>query len=211
MLAYPATGRRPFNSGIDGLLALLYRALRQPPDLADLSGLARDLAESCLAKEPERRPTPDEILATLPPPVPQWLLAAISAAIGRHTARLLDLESPPPMPAQPAPSPSGSPPLTSPAHASPPLTSRRPRPLRRGRCPLRQGRVTAVGRPALDSPGVGSPQSRPLWPSPSSCGTKADGAGAGAASAGAPARGNVPANMVGTQNRKHIRSKKDKP
>ncbi|MDL4818640.1 hypothetical protein [Actinomadura opuntiae] len=53
-----ATGHRPFSSGADGLNALLQRLLRQPPDLAGLFGLVRDLAESCLAKEPERRPTP---------------------------------------------------------------------------------------------------------------------------------------------------------
>lgn len=42
-------------------------------------------------------------------------------------------------------------------------------------------------------------------------GDKADGAGAGPTSAGTPARSDFPADVVGTQNRKYIRSKKDKP
>ncbi|WP_067896205.1 protein kinase domain-containing protein [Actinomadura chibensis] len=186
VLAYAATGRRPSNSGADGLHALLYRVLRQPPDLAGPSGLVRDLAESCLTKESERRHTPDEVRATLPPP---------ALAPGRDHRR----DRPHRWPARP-----GSPhPRARPASAVPSAGVD---------ALFRQGRVTALGHPVLDAAGAGGTAIAATMALTVQWDVhKADGASAGTTSAGTPARGDVPVDVVGTQNRRYIRSKKDKP
>jgi hypothetical protein len=148
VLAYAATGRRPFGSGANGLHALLFRVLQEPPDLEGLSGPVRALAESCLDKAPEQRPTPAEILESLPPSPARWLPAEVIAELGRHAAGLLDLESveaparhgAAPAAPQTAPPPSGprsaspSPPpvatlppgTTAPPQAPPHIAARRP-------------------------------------------------------------------------------------
>ncbi|QDY75639.1 bifunctional serine/threonine-protein kinase/ABC transporter substrate-binding protein [Streptomyces qinzhouensis] len=59
VLAYAATGRRPFGTGDPG--AVLYRTVHEEPDLGGLGTLVPpELAEAiagCLAKQPGRRPT----------------------------------------------------------------------------------------------------------------------------------------------------------
>ncbi|WP_328720150.1 serine/threonine-protein kinase [Streptomyces sp. NBC_00247] len=66
VLIHAATGRGPFDS--ESPYQVAYQVVH---DEADLTGVPRDLVKlvgQCLAKEPERRPTPDEIMTALLPP-----------------------------------------------------------------------------------------------------------------------------------------------
>lgn len=66
LLVHAATGRGPFDS--DSPYIVAYGVVH---DEADLVGLPPDLAPlvgRCLAKDPEKRPTPDEIMSELRPP-----------------------------------------------------------------------------------------------------------------------------------------------
>ncbi|MCX5532917.1 PQQ-binding-like beta-propeller repeat protein [Streptomyces sp. NBC_00006] len=63
LLVHAATGRGPFDSDSPYLVA--YQVVHDEPDV---SGVPEDLAPlvlACLAKEPEERPTPDELMARL--------------------------------------------------------------------------------------------------------------------------------------------------
>jgi hypothetical protein len=117
VLAYAATGRRPFGEGLSGLPALLLQVAQGEPRLGDLSGPVRDLVESCLAKEPDRRPTLDAILDSLPPVPASWLPTEIVTELGRHAAGLLALED----------AETTSPVLRAPADASTTVPRRAPR------------------------------------------------------------------------------------
>ncbi|MFI6520157.1 serine/threonine-protein kinase [Spirillospora sp. NPDC050679] len=120
VLAFAATGRQPFGTPEGGPHALLFRVASEPADLTGLTGGLHDLAERCLAKDPEARPGLAEILGTVGEPGDEpWLPAAVSADLGRHTAALLDLEDPeqPPAPPHTFPAPPPVPP-----HAPPPWT-----------------------------------------------------------------------------------------
>nr|BFE30289.1 hypothetical protein GCM10010200_025400 [Actinomadura rugatobispora] len=92
VLAYAATGRRPFGEGLSGLPALLLQVAQGRPQLGGLSGPVRELVEACLAKEPGERPTLAAILDSLPPVPASWLPAEIVTELGRHAAGLLALE-----------------------------------------------------------------------------------------------------------------------
>ncbi len=62
-LVYAANGRPPFGS--DTLGAVMNRILTLEPGLGELSGVLRDLAAACLAKNPADRPGAREILLSL--------------------------------------------------------------------------------------------------------------------------------------------------
>ncbi|MGP4027820.1 serine/threonine-protein kinase [Actinomadura sp. 3N407] len=85
VLAYAATGRRPFGGG-GSVHAQLFRVASEPADLGDLDGPVRDLADRCLAKEPGDRPALDDLLGD-PPGDGTWLPAEVVAELGRHAAR----------------------------------------------------------------------------------------------------------------------------
>ncbi|NBE56789.1 serine/threonine-protein kinase, partial [Streptomyces boluensis] len=100
VLAYAATGALPFGAENSGAHALMFRIAQEEPDLAALPRTLRDLVRDCLAKEPEDRPSLDELLrrtgaedtvadghAREP-----WLPGALIARLGRHAVRLLDAE-----------------------------------------------------------------------------------------------------------------------
>ena len=57
---FAATGRLPFGGGSDH--AVIYRVLEQAPDLDGCPGPVRAIAARCLEKDPERRPTPTEVI-----------------------------------------------------------------------------------------------------------------------------------------------------
>jgi serine/threonine protein kinase len=75
VLTFAATGQGPFGSGSSA--TLLYRVVFTPPDTSGLAAELRPLVERCLAKDPEQRPTTNQILAELDtaPPAAGWLPA----------------------------------------------------------------------------------------------------------------------------------------
>ncbi|MEO3886979.1 serine/threonine-protein kinase [Nonomuraea sp. B5E05] len=88
VVAYAATGRAPFGTG--GAPEVLFRVVHYAPDLRGMDERLRPLVEQALAKEPERRPTAQQLLDRL------LGREAITAATATHlvsdswSARLLD-------------------------------------------------------------------------------------------------------------------------
>ncbi|MFG1854948.1 WD40 repeat domain-containing serine/threonine protein kinase [Actinomadura geliboluensis] len=69
VLAFAATGRGPFDAA--NVPGIVHRLVSAPPDLTGVPAELRPAIEACLAKEPERRPSPAEaarLLADAPPP-----------------------------------------------------------------------------------------------------------------------------------------------
>ncbi|WP_030196823.1 serine/threonine-protein kinase [Streptomyces sp. NRRL S-87] len=82
-LVAAATGHPPFAA--ESVPRLLYEILHAEPDLSGVPEGLRGLVGACLAKDPERRPTPDEVLAmvgTLAPAARAWpgVVAGLTAA-----------------------------------------------------------------------------------------------------------------------------------
>ncbi|MDI3384649.1 protein kinase [Streptomyces sp. B-S-A8] len=113
VLAYAATGRLPFGAEGSGAHALMFRIAQEEPDLRALPKPLRELVHACLAKAPEHRPSLDAVLrhsgahdtvadgrAREP-----WLPGTLIAQLGRHAARLLDVEDPGAGPAVRVPEP----------------------------------------------------------------------------------------------------------
>ncbi|MFB9626583.1 serine/threonine-protein kinase [Nonomuraea helvata] len=63
VMVFAATGRPPF--GVDHLPAVISRILYAAPDLGDMAEPLRSIVTSCLAKEPSRRPTMQDVLLQL--------------------------------------------------------------------------------------------------------------------------------------------------
>ena len=93
VLAYAATGIAPFGEGRSS--DVLYRVVHEPPDpraLACQDNNLRRLIEACLDKNPDRRPTPEQIIQTAADSSDNALPAALAAQIagrGRDAAQLL--------------------------------------------------------------------------------------------------------------------------
>ena len=62
-LTYAASGEMPFGTGSSD--AILYRILHIEPDTSAVPDLLRPMVEAALAKDPQRRPRADELLARL--------------------------------------------------------------------------------------------------------------------------------------------------
>ncbi|MFJ4618962.1 serine/threonine-protein kinase [Streptomyces sp. NPDC088812] len=96
VLAYAATGEPPFRG--DTSAALLYKVVHEEPELDGLGGVLREVAEACLAKRPEARPSPEEIARRLAPEgaarlvAAGWLPGAVVEQVGRSAVRVLNLE-----------------------------------------------------------------------------------------------------------------------
>ena len=86
VLTFAATGEGPFGTGPSA--ALLYRVVFTPPDVGGLPAGLRPLVERCLAKDPEQRPSTDQLLAELSTATPAsgWLPAPITEAVPSHPA-----------------------------------------------------------------------------------------------------------------------------
>lgn len=98
VLAYAATGRPPFGTMDSGLHAVMFRVAEEAPDLHGLpegpDGIGT-LVRECLAKLPDDRPTPDELIArTRESTADPWLPGELLVLLGRQAAGLLDFESP---------------------------------------------------------------------------------------------------------------------
>ncbi|PBC79064.1 serine/threonine protein kinase [Streptomyces sp. TLI_235] len=112
VLALAASGRPPFGDGVSGAV-LLYRVLHEQPDLSTLDYPLRAVILACMAKNPEARPTPQQLRERLDPDASaagrlgssSWLPADLAASVGRTAVRLLDLETDGPAPAPTPPAP----------------------------------------------------------------------------------------------------------
>ncbi|HJP72721.1 MAG TPA: serine/threonine-protein kinase [Pseudonocardiaceae bacterium] len=96
LLAYAATGIPPFGDGSPG--EVLYRIVHSPPDPKALDGTSSTLREvivRCLDKDPDRRPTPEQIVEACSadrPPL-RWLPAMTADRITRSRAATTALVS----------------------------------------------------------------------------------------------------------------------
>jgi serine/threonine protein kinase len=79
VVAYAATGRTPFHA--DSPVATAARILTQPPNLTGLPEPLRDLVAAALDKNPDRRPTANELLDRL-------VAAGAPAVASEHAVRL---------------------------------------------------------------------------------------------------------------------------
>ncbi|MFK0280688.1 bifunctional serine/threonine-protein kinase/ABC transporter substrate-binding protein [Streptomyces sp. NPDC090499] len=93
VLARTATGRPPFGTG--GAAAVLYRTVREDPDL---TGVPEDLAptlRACLAKKPGDRPTIARLRSSFREfTAESWLPPGLPALVADRAARVLDLPVP---------------------------------------------------------------------------------------------------------------------
>ncbi|MFJ8622245.1 serine/threonine-protein kinase [Kitasatospora sp. NPDC093550] len=141
VLAHAATGTPPFGSGVSAAV-MLYRVLHQEPELAIADQELKSLVADCLAKDPDRRPTPEQLRDRLTAQDPDagerlgrrdWLPPAVAATLAALAVELLDLDGDSPAPPAPRPAtPSGR--FGPPAQLGPPTASVPPAP------PAPQGR-----------------------------------------------------------------------
>ncbi|MFI9759239.1 bifunctional serine/threonine-protein kinase/ABC transporter substrate-binding protein [Streptomyces sp. NPDC051963] len=93
VLAYMSTGTLPFGTGTPD--ALLYRTVHDEPELDGMEGELRTLAERCLAKDPDARPTADEIGRLLAEDTPDasgdWLPDPVARMVAARAAESLAL------------------------------------------------------------------------------------------------------------------------
>jgi eukaryotic-like serine/threonine-protein kinase len=95
VLAYAATGRLPFAPPDGGVHALMMKIAAAEPDLVGLAGALRELVDSCLAKDPSARPSPQRIVERADADAAGlWLPPEVVDRLGRHAVALLDLEPP---------------------------------------------------------------------------------------------------------------------
>jgi eukaryotic-like serine/threonine-protein kinase len=120
VLAFAATGQGPFGSG--STPALVYRVVYCVPQLDLVPAEVRPLIDRCLAKDPARRPTADDLLSgAAAQPAAGWLPEPVTrtlAAAPPTTTAVAPRGTPAPVPPVP-----GSPPTAGPG--------RRPRRARR--------------------------------------------------------------------------------
>ncbi|MFH9572034.1 protein kinase [Streptomyces sp. NPDC017454] len=101
VLAYAATGRMPFGTDEGGMHSLLFRIATEEADLSGVPDPWQGLVASCLVKDPDKRPTPDELLTSIEDMEGAdaarggaWLPGEVLAELGRHAVQLLDSEDP---------------------------------------------------------------------------------------------------------------------
>ncbi len=123
LAAYVAGGSAPFGDGPD--TAVLYRVVHEQPDLEAVPADLRELVLRCLAKSPEDRPRPAEIIdiARNHPSVggqlrfaDDWLPRQVNTEITRRS----DLPKTPPTPLPAAPPVPAGPPTGASHHTPPP-------------------------------------------------------------------------------------------
>ncbi|MEU6374767.1 serine/threonine-protein kinase [Streptomyces sp. NPDC046909] len=128
VLTFTATGVGPFGTG--SAHGLHFRTVYEEPDLSQLPPVLRDLVTRCLAKDPDRRPSPAALLDQLTDAAggrnatihalteADWMPRTVARTVRLRT----DVPAPAPAPASaPAPSPESAP-------ASAPALTTGPRP-----------------------------------------------------------------------------------
>ncbi|MGW7565632.1 protein kinase domain-containing protein [Streptomyces tendae] len=161
VLAYAATGRMPFGTDEGGLHSLLFRIATEEADLTGVPEPWQGVVSACLAKEPEKRPAPEELLTSIEDmagaddtPGGAWLPGEVLAELGRHAVQLLDSEDPEDrVPAGVAPAAGFGPPPAAYGPATPPWQAR---------SPLEAGPAAARPSPYATPP----PAAVPVTPSP---------------------------------------------
>ncbi|MFD3707548.1 protein kinase [Nocardia sp. NPDC058658] len=97
VLTFAAAGHGPF--GTAEVMQMLWRIVYEQPRLEALPASLRPLVESCLAKDPAARPTPQQVLSELArlgtPQRAGWLPPQVLGHISASAVRLLDLDSGP--------------------------------------------------------------------------------------------------------------------
>ncbi|MGW1173555.1 serine/threonine-protein kinase [Kitasatospora sp. NPDC002543] len=160
VLAHAATGAAPFGSGVSAAV-LIYRVLHEEPELGIPDRELHALVADCLAKDPARRPTPEQLLERLTAADPaaggrldrrDWLPPAIAAALASLAVELLDLDGDSPArvaaptgrfgPAQPWPTGPRAPGAPTPGTPTPPSPS-----------PYSSARPPSYGPPYPQPPG----------------------------------------------------------
>ncbi|NED91602.1 ABC transporter substrate-binding protein [Streptomyces sp. SID11233] len=96
VLAYAATGQRPFGYGTAA--GVLFRTVHGQPDLAGLPSVLLPVVTACLAKDPADRPTAAEAERLLTGDGTGWEVPGLSAAIAERSAAALALPDPEPLP-----------------------------------------------------------------------------------------------------------------
>ncbi|PNE36739.1 serine/threonine-protein kinase [Streptomyces noursei] len=101
VLAFAATGTAPFTG--DSSAALLYKVVHEEPELGpELVGTLRESVVACLAKEPARRPAPEEVAARLAGDAgggaaglvrTGWLPGPLVEQVSRQAVALLNLDA----------------------------------------------------------------------------------------------------------------------
>nr|WSY57746.1 bifunctional serine/threonine-protein kinase/ABC transporter substrate-binding protein [Streptomyces sp. NBC_00886] len=97
VLAYAATGHRPFGTGTPA--AIVFRTVHEEPDLDDVPWALAPLLTDCLAKDPQARPTAREVRDALADEGEQegdWLPPALPRLIAERSAAVLALPDPDP-------------------------------------------------------------------------------------------------------------------
>ncbi|MDW4905161.1 bifunctional serine/threonine-protein kinase/ABC transporter substrate-binding protein [Streptomyces sp. ADMS] len=99
VLAYAATGRRPFGTGTPA--AVIFRTVHEEPDLDAVPRALVPLLTSCLAKDPQARPTAREVRDALTDEgedegESDWLPPTLPRLIARRSAAVLALPDPVP-------------------------------------------------------------------------------------------------------------------
>ncbi|MEV6498398.1 bifunctional serine/threonine-protein kinase/ABC transporter substrate-binding protein [Streptomyces prunicolor] len=97
VLAYAATGRRPFGTGTPA--AVVFRTVHEEPDLDAVPWPLVPLLTDCLAKDPQARPTAREVCDALAGESEQngeWLPPALPRLIAERSAAVLALPDPDP-------------------------------------------------------------------------------------------------------------------
>ena len=132
--------------------AVLYRIVHEEPELSDVPEGLREIAARCLAKDPEERPTPAEVIelcrplaADLEPESQAWLPPAVVEDIDRYTATVTSA-APPPAPTTPPVTHPPTTPAAQPAAGLPPT----PQPS----APQAQGAQAHPGQAPATPPGT---------------------------------------------------------
>ncbi|MFG6194513.1 serine/threonine-protein kinase [Nonomuraea sp. JJY05] len=97
-----AAGGLPYGAGHPA--ALLHRVVTQEPDVSALPPSLRDVAARCLHRDPDRRPSPHQILDLLgdSAPVRDWLPAPVGDLLSQHALPQLRASPSPTLMAPPA-------------------------------------------------------------------------------------------------------------